>query len=400
MSAPHNSNEPKSPTHANFTNLETAVVQAGRPPVTPDGPINPPIVLSSTLHAGGPYGYMRDWNATLESLEVAIGALEGGRCTTFSSGMAAANAIFDLFPNGKPVVASQYSYTGVSLRLQELHDLGRIQLRLVDVTDDAAVKAAIAGDGNPASWVWIETPTNPMMEICDIEATATVARHYGAYLAVDNTFMTPLRQRPLELGAHLVMHSATKGLAGHSDLLMGALVTADAELSQKIIGRRVLLGAVPSAFDSYLALRGIRTLAVRIDRAESNAQFIAEKLAGHSKVRAVHYPGLGGHKNADIAKRQTDGPGFMLAFEVDGDAQDAERVCQSVNLVTYATSLGGVETLMERRRRWPKENSAVPENLIRVSVGIENVNDIWADLDQALNSTGEIETQTQPKMGY
>jgi cystathionine gamma-synthase len=268
--------------------LETAVVQAGRPPVTPDGPINPPIVLSSTLHAGGPYGYMRDWNATLESLEVAIGALEGGRCTTFSSGMAAANAIFDLFPNGKPVVASQYSYTGVSLRLQELHDLGRIQLRLVDVTDDAAVKVAIAGDGNPASWVWIETPTNPMMEICDIEATATVARHYGAYLAVDNTFMTPLRQRPLELGAHLVMHSATKGLAGHSDLLMGALVTADEELSQKILGRRVLLGAVPSAFDSYLALRGIRTLAVRIDRAESNAQFIAEKLAGHSKVRAVH----------------------------------------------------------------------------------------------------------------
>jgi cystathionine gamma-synthase len=314
--------------------------------------------------------------------------------------MAAANAIFDLFPQGKPVVASQYSYTGVAVRLKELHDLGRIELRLVDVTDDAAVKAAIAGDGNPASWVWIETPTNPMMEICDIEATATVARHYGAYLAVDNTFMTPIRQRPLELGAHLVMHSATKGLAGHSDLLMGALVTADDELAEKIIGRRVLLGSVPSAFDSFLALRGIRTLAVRIDRAESNAQFIAEKLASHAKVRAVHYPGLGGHKNADIAKRQTDGPGFMLAFEVDGDAQDAERVCQSVELITYATSLGGVETLMERRRRWPKENSAVPENLIRMSVGIENANDIWADLDQALNATGEIENQTQPKMGY
>jgi cystathionine gamma-synthase len=196
------------------------------------------------------------------------------------------------------------------------------------------------------------------------------------------------------------MHSATKGLAGHSDLLMGALVTADQELAQKIVGRRVLLGAVPSAFDSYLALRGIRTLAIRVDRAESNAQFIAEKLAGHSKVRAVHYPGLGGHKNADIAKRQSDGPGFVLAFEVDGDAEAAELVCQSVELITYATSLGGVETLMERRRRWPKENSAVPENLIRVSVGIENANDIWADLDQALNATGEIANQTQPKMGY
>ena len=393
MSAPKNS-------HESFNNLDTAAVQAGRPPANPDGPINPPIVLSSTMHAGGPYGYMRDWNETLDYLEKAIGALDGGRCTVFSSGMAAANAIFDLFPHSSPVVASQYSYTGVAVRLQELHDLGRIELRLVDVTDDVAIEAAIAGDGNPASWVWIETPTNPMMEICDIEATAAVARHYGSYLAVDNTFMTPVRQRPLELGAHLVMHSATKGLAGHSDLLMGALVTNDDDLAEQIVGRRVLLGAVPSALDSFLALRGIRTLAIRVDRAESNAQIIAEKLAGHSNVKTVYYPGLSGHKNADIAKRQTDGPGFMLSFEVKGDADDAERVCQSVKLITYATSLGGVETLMERRRRWPKENIAVPENLIRVSVGIENVNDIWADLDQALKATGEIRKQIQPKMGY
>jgi cystathionine gamma-synthase len=400
MSAPHNSNPNQSPNHASFTNIETAVVQAGRPPVTPDGPVNPPIVLSSTLHAGGPYGYMRDWNATLESLEIAIGALEGGQCTTFSSGMAAANAIFDLFPQGSAVVASQYSYTGVAVRLSELHELGRIELRLVDVTDEAAVATAIAGAGNPATWVWIETPTNPMMEICDIEATAIVARSHGAYLAVDNTFMTPIRQRPLELGAHLVMHSATKGISGHSDLLMGALVTNDADLAEKIISRRVLLGAVPSAFDSYLALRGLRTLAVRVDRAESNAQIIAERLAAHSKVEAVYYPGLGGSKNSDVAKRQTDGPGFMLSFLVAGDAQDAERVCQSVKLITYATSLGGVETLLERRRRWPKENSAVPENLIRVSIGIENVNDIWSDLEQALNATGEVTSQTQPKMGY
>ena len=400
MSAPQNSNPNQLPSHANFANLDTAVVQAGRPPVTPDGPVNPPIVLSSTLHAGGPYGYMRDWNATLESLEVAIGALEGGQCTTFSSGMAAANAIFDLFPQGSPVVASQYSYTGVAVRLNELHELGRIQLRLVDVTDEAAVEAAIAGNGEPASWVWIETPTNPMMEICDIETTAQVARKFGAYLAVDNTFMTPIRQRPLELGAHLVMHSATKGISGHSDLLMGALVTNDADLAEKIITRRVLLGAVPSAFDSYLALRGLRTLAVRVDRAESNAQIIAERLANHNKVEAVYYPGLGGSKNADVAKRQTDGPGFMLSFLVVGGAQDAERVCQSVELITYATSLGGVETLLERRRRWPKENSAVPENLIRVSVGIENVEDIWSDLEQALNSTGDVTEQVQPKMGY
>jgi cystathionine gamma-synthase len=314
--------------------------------------------------------------------------------------MAAANTVFDLFPPASAVVASQFSYTGVTVRLKELHELGRIQLRLVDITDDVAVEKAIAGDGEPASWVWIETPTNPMMEICDIEATAAVARHFGAYLAVDSTFMTPIRQRPLELGAHVVMHSATKGIAGHSDLLMGALVTQDEELSAKIIDRRVLLGAVPSAFDSYLALRGLRTLAVRIDKAESNAQFIAERLANHPKVSAVYYPGLGGHKNADVAKRQTDGPGFMLSFLVAGDAEDAERVCQATNLITYATSLGGVETLMERRRRWPSENVAVPENLIRMSVGIENPNDIWADLDQALLSSGYVNQQTQPKIGY
>ena len=396
MSAPQNSQN----RHNNFDNLDTAVVQAGRPPVSPDGPVNPPIVLSSTLHAGGEHGYMRDWNATLDAFEQALGALDGGKCTVFSSGMAAANAVFDLFPQASAVVASQFSYTGVAVRLKELHDLGRIELRLVDITDDVAVEMAISGDGNPASWVWIETPTNPMMEICDIEATAAVARHFGAYLAVDSTFMTPIRQRPLELGAHLVMHSATKGIAGHSDLLMGALVTQDEELSAKIVDRRVLLGAVPSAFDSYLALRGLRTLAVRIDKAESNAQFIAERLANHPKVSAVYYPGLGGHKNADVAKRQTDGPGFMLSFIVAGDAEDAERVCQATNLVTYATSLGGVESLMERRRRWPSENVAVPENLIRMSVGIENPNDIWADLDQALLSSGSVNQQTQPKIGY
>jgi cystathionine gamma-synthase len=396
MSAPQDPNN----RHNVFANLDTAVVQAGRPPVTPDGPVNPPIVLSSTMHAGGEHGYMRDWNATLDALEQALGVLDGGKCTVFSSGMAAANAVFDLFPQGSTVVASQFSYTGVTVRLNELHALGRIQLRLVDITDDMAVEKAISGDGVPANWVWIETPTNPMMEICDIEATSAVARKFGAYVVVDSTFMTPIRQRPLELGAHLVMHSATKGIAGHSDLLMGALVTQDEALAAKIIDRRVLLGAVPSAFDSYLALRGLRTLAVRVDKAESNAQFISERLASHPKVSAVYYPGLGGHKNADVAKRQTDGPGFMLSFLVDGDAQDAERVCQAIELITYATSLGGVETLMERRRRWPSENVAVPENLIRMSVGIENAKDIWADLDQALNSTGSVSEQTQPKIGY
>ena len=386
------------PKNESFRNLDTAAVQAGRPERIPGGPVNQPIYATSTLHAGGEIGYMRDGNETLAALEETIGTLEGGLCTVFSSGMAAANALFELFSPGAVVVASQFSYTGIAVRLKELSDLGRIELRLVDVTDNVAMKEAIAS-GKPANWIWIESPTNPMMEICDIEETALVAKSVGARLAVDNTFMTPLRQRPLELGAHVVMHSVTKSLSGHSDLLMGALVTADPELSKDIVERRVLLGAVPSVFDGFLVLRGIRTLAVRLDRAERSAIEIADRLTKHSRVKEVYYPGLSEHKNYQIGKAQTDGPGTVLSFVVDGDADAAELVCQSVNLITHATSLGGVETLMERRRRWPHENPGVPESLIRLAVGIENVEDIWSDLNQALLATGSLKPSAAPKSG-
>lgn len=402
MSAPHPSDK-YSAAHLSGEQIETIAVHAGRPAVTPDGPVNAPIVLSSTTHAGGPYGYMRDWNETLGALEETLGALEGGKAIVYSSGMGATSAVFDLIPDGSPVVASQYSYTGVAVRLKELHDLGRIELRLVDVTDAAAVAEGILGDGKPASWVWLETPTNPMLEVCDIRAAAVVARSVGAYLVIDNTFMTPARQRPLELGAHVVMHSVTKGLAGHSDLLMGALVTNEPELAHNFVERRVLLGTVPSAFDAFLVMRGIRTLAVRVDRAEANAQIIAERLQNHAAVKKVYYPGLVGHKNADIAKSQSSGPGTVLSFETVGDADTAERACRAVDLITHATSLGGVETLMERRRRWAKENSAVPETLIRLSVGIENVEDIWRDLDRVLNfamTNNDPIEQITPNMGY
>ncbi len=370
----------------NYTNLDTIAVHAGRPTPGPDVPMNPPIVASSTLHAGGPIGYHRDGNETLGYLESVIGTLEGGQATVFSSGMAAANAAFDLIPMGGVIVASQYSYTGVAVRLGELHDMGRIVLRLVDVTNASAVEAAIRGDGVPANWVWIESPTNPMMEICDIRSAATVAREVGAILAIDNTFMTPVRQRPLELGATVVMHSVTKGLAGHSDLLMGALVTNNAELHHEIVERRVLLGAVPSAFDGFLAARGIRTLSIRVERAEQNAQALAERLLDHPAIKTVLYPGLPSHPNADIAKEQTDGPGTVLSFDVRGTADDADKVCKAVQLISFATSLGGVETLMERRRRWEKENVQVPETLIRMAVGIENVEDLWRDLKAALDT--------------
>ena len=365
-------------------NIDTVAVHAGRPERTPDGPINPPIVPSSTLHAGGSHGYMRDWNETLEALEVTIGQLEGGTAIVYSSGMAAANAVFDLVPLGGVIVASKHSYAAVGTRLAELAQRGQIELRLADVTDATDVANKISGDGKPANLVWIESPTNPLLEICDIRAAAHAAHSAGALLAVDNTFMTPARQQPLSLGADIVMHSVTKGLAGHADLLMGALITKSNDLTEQLVGRRVLLGAVPSAFDAFLAIRGIRTLTVRIDRGEDNAKILAERLSEHPAVSHVYYPGLPGHPNAQIHAEQSSGPGLMISFVVGSSAADADKVCESTTIMANATSLGGVETLLERRRRWTHENVDVPENLIRISVGIENVEDLWTDLKQAL----------------
>lgn len=367
----------------NNQNVETTVVHAGRPERIGDGAVNPPIVPTSTQHAGGQYGYARDWSETGSYLEEAIGILEGGTALIFSSGMSAASAVFDLWPIGTKVVASQYSYTGVAVRLKELAELGRIELELVDVTENSELDQVI--NALKPDWVWIETPTNPMMEICDLRYTAKLAHQVGAKLLVDNTFMTPIRQRPIELGADVVMHSVTKAMSGHSDLLMGALVTKDQELVEALSVRRILLGSISSAFDAYLALRGLRTLAVRMDRAEENAQILAERLQNHPAVKVVHYPGLPSHKNAGVAKDQTSGPGSVLSFEVNGTANQTDEVCENVRTITYATSLGGVETLMERRRRWEKENEAVPETLIRLAVGIENVEDLWRDLKGALD---------------
>ena len=364
--------------------IDTLAVHAGRPERTPDGSVNPPIVPSSTVHAGGPVGYLRHGNETFDALEATIGALEGGSATVYASGMAAANAVFDLVPLGGVIVASKHSYAAVGTRLNELAQRGQIELRLVDVTDQADIAAKVSGDGKPANLVWIETPTNPLLEICDIKATAELTHKVGALLAVDNTFMTPARQRPLTLGADIVMHSVTKGLSGHSDLLMGTTIAKDAQVAEQLHGRRTILGAVPSVFDAFLALRGIRTLTVRIDRAEANAKILAQRLCEHPKVSKVYYPGLANHPHSEVHAAQASGPGFMISFEVGNSASDADRVCESTKIFTNATSLGGVESLLERRRRWAHENQDVPENLIRISVGIEDVEDLWNDLAESI----------------
>lgn len=342
----------------------TIAVTSGRPARDADAPINQPIVPASTFHAGGELGYAREGNPSAEALETALGELEGGTAVVFSSGMAAANAILDQFPVGTRILAPTHLYTGVAGRLKEFAERGIISLTTVDVTDTNRVIEALT----KADVLWLESPTNPMMEIADLKTCLAAAKNAEPPVVsvVDNTFATPVAQRPLELGADYVFHSVTKMISGHSDLLMGAVICSDPELTEATRIRRILLGAMPSPFDCFLALRGLRTLFLRFDKAQSNAQYIAQRLATHAKVSRVRYPGWGS----------------MISIEVDGDA---DSVSEAATLWTYATSLGGVESLLERRRRWAFESELVPQNLIRLSLGIEHPEDLWADLDQALN---------------
>jgi len=359
--------DPVGPTERTTSlSTQTLVVTAGRPERVPDAPLNEPVILASSFIAGGPLEYAREGTGSTAAVEEAIGILEAGTATVFSSGMAAANAAMDLIPAAGVVVAPSAAYTGVAVRLRELDAIGRVRLRIVEVDDTAAVTAACQG----AAMLWLESPTNPLLQVADLAACITAARANGAMVLVDNTFATPVLQQPLTLGADLVLHSVTKALSGHSDLLLGALVARDADLAERVRNRRVLLGAAPGGLDCYLALRGIRTLALRIDRAQASAQVISERLRGHSGVARVRYPGFG----------------TIAAIEPLGDACVADRVCQGTRIWTYATSLGGVESLLERRRRWPLESSGVPEGLIRLSFGIEDPEDLWLDLEAAITS--------------
>jgi cystathionine gamma-synthase len=360
--------------------VDTELVHRGRPPAEPGNPVNYPVELSSTYHAGGDVEYARDGTLGMRALEEAIGPLECGEAITYASGMAAANAILDLMPPGAVVVAAEFTYTGVAVRLRELDERGAIALRKVDISDTDAVLRALDG----AHAVWIESPTNPMLEIADIAAISAAARAQGALVVCDSTFATPLLQRPLNLGADVVLHSATKAIGGHSDCLLGIVVTGDAERAQTLRMRRTILGGAPGALECYLVLRGLRTLSLRLQRAQASARLIAARLAEHPAIDRVRYPGLPDDPGFDRCREQMAGPGFMISIEVVGGADAAQRVGESTRLWVHATSLGGVESLLERRRRWPAENPLVPEGLIRLSVGIEDVEDLWADLDQAL----------------
>lgn len=343
----------------------TVAVAAGRPEHVPDSPLNPPLVLASTYVAGGETEYGRYGNPTWTAFEDVLGRLEGGRALVFSSGLAAVNAVLDLVAHGETVVAPRHCYLGTLAQLADMEQRGRAGVRLVDITDTEAVVGAC----DDAALLWLESPTNPAMEVADLEALCRGAHAAGVTVVVDNTFATPLLQRPLDLGADVVVHSATKYLAGHSDVVLGALVTRDDATHQAFDHRRRGVGAVPGPFETWLALRGIRTLALRVERAQATAKELADRLRTHPRVEEVRYPGFGA----------------MLAVVIAGGAEPADTLTHTTSLWVHATSLGGVESTLERRRRWAGEPDSIPPGLVRLSVGIEDAEDLWTDLSTALD---------------
>ena len=361
---------------------ESLVVSAGRPH-TPGSPVNAPIVMAAPFrHDGTENTYSRhDLTETIRCFQDLLGALEGGKALAFASGIGAIAAVVDTLPVGTKVVVPHGQYSGTVRTFDEAEALGRLEVHRVDIGDTAAVLAAMPGAG----LLWLESVTNPLMSVPDIPVLAAAAREAGALVGVDATFSTPINLRALDQGVDIVMHSVTKYLAGHSDVLMGALVVRSDDLHEKLWNRRTLSGAIPGGLETYLATRGIRTLALRMERAQSNAGELAVRLAAHPRVARVRYPGLPSDPSHEVASRIFDGYGAMIGIELNGTADEAEAACNALQLITHATSLGGVESLIERRARHEVDaRFGTPDTLLRFSVGIEHVEDLWSDLDQAL----------------
>lgn len=337
--------------------------------------MNVPPVLASSFRAGGEYDYARnEGTPTWAALEDAVGRLEGGTATAYASGMGAVAAIVDLVPPSSHVVVPSDSYTAV----RHLFAARGHAVALRDTTDTATTLDALDGAG----MLWLESPSNPLMDVADLPALCAGARKAGVLVAVDNTFATPLLQQPLALGADVVMHSGSKYIGGHADLLIG-LTVAGPSLAERLRRHRVLAGATPGAMESFLATRGLRTLALRVRQAQASAGELAVRLDQHPRVTRVRYPGLSGDPGHQRAAAQMSGFGAMMSFEVAGGAAEAEAVCAALTVINTATSLGGVESTIERRARLAGQEH-VPPSLLRFSVGCEHVEDLWADLDAAL----------------
>ena len=356
---------------------ETLLVKAGRPH-GPGQPLNTPIVPSSNFVLGEGKVYSReDGTSTWQALEEVVGELEQGQAIAYASGMAAAAAAFEQVPQGGQVVLPSDCYQGVLNLALAGEAQGRWRLLRL-ATEDTDAWCAAAGH---ADMLWLETPSNPLLLLADLNTIAAAPR--AGLLVVDNTFATPLLQRPLTRGADLVLHSATKYIGGHSDLLGGLLVARDPTLAERLVLARKLQGATPGMLEAYLAARGVRTLAVRLERAQHNAARLAAFLEAHPQVHEVRYPGLSSHPQHALARQQLDGFGAMLTFLVQGDGATADALCAAVQIINHATSLGSVESTMERRSVYAGAEH-LPPNLLRLSVGIEAVEDLEADLAAAL----------------
>ncbi|MCR6690475.1 aminotransferase class I/II-fold pyridoxal phosphate-dependent enzyme [Cellulomonas sp.] len=373
----------------------TLVVAAGRPARAQGAPVNPPVVLSSTyvsrgVPAPGEPLYARMDTETWHPFEEALGALEGcpHPALVLGSGMAAIAAALSLVPPGGGLVLPRHCYQVTLGYARDLAERSGVRVELVDVDDTDAVLAAVrGGDGAPAAdLLWVESPTNPMLEVADLPALVAGAHAAGALVAVDNTFATPLVQRPFAHGADVVVHSVTKYLAGHSDVVLGAAMAADPELHARLHAYRTLHGAVAGPFEVWLALRGLRTLALRVERAQASALELARRLAAHPEVAQVRHPGLPEDPGHARAARLMDGFGSIIGLRPAGGVEAADALVASLRLWVPATSLGGVESSLERRRRFATESPTVPEDLLRLSVGIEDVEDLWRDLADALDA--------------
>lgn len=358
-------------------------VAAGRPPRDPGAPLSVPPILSSTYAAGGLVSYARVGNPTWTALEDVLGALEGPgvHALAFASGMAAISAVADLLPVGAHVVGQRVAYSGTRALLAERAAAGRITYHEAQPSA-AALVAALPG----ASLVWLETPTNPSLDVVDLAVVIEAARGQGTTVVVDSTFATPLGQRPLDLGADVVVHSATKYLAGHSDVILGAALTRSEELLTALRTRRTLGGAIPGPLEAWIALRGVRTFPLRWERSCASAAELARRCAGHPAVARVRHLSLPDDPGHALAAAQMATFGSIVSIELSGGGQAAEDVAARTRLWVHATSLGGVESTLERRRRWPEESPDVPEGLLRLSVGIEAVEDLWTDLAGALDA--------------
>jgi len=369
--------------------LETVAVHAGAEPDPSTGAIAPPIHLSTTFEHGPAceetrgYSYIREKNPTQTRLEEAMAKLEGGETAlAFASGMGAVCAVIQSLDPGAHVIFPDDAYTGFRNLYREFLAHWSIEYTVVDMTNRTAIQTAIRPT---TKLVVVETPSNPMLKVTDLATVAQIAHATRADLLVDNTFATPMLQRPIEFGADIVLHSTTKYCGGHSDVQGGCLILKSSERwKDRIYRTRMLMGAAASPFNSWLILRGLRSLDCRMERHSANAAKVAAALEAHPKVERAWYPGLASHPSHDLARRQMKAFGGMLSFQLRGGYDEAMRVSSRVKLFTNATSLGGTESLIEHRASSEGQGTKVPQNLLRVSVGLEHADDLIEDLTQAL----------------